>query len=73
MTPIRQLVAGWKPGFHNSYVNLALAVPLTVGFAALSWAAVERPALSLRRYVPWLDVLSCLTARFVAPLKGSRV
>jgi len=71
--PIQQFVTGLGPGFHNWAINLALAVPLTVAFAALSWVTVERPALSLRRYVSRLDVLSCLTARLVAPLKGSRV
>lgn len=70
--PIQQFVAGLGPEFHNWPTNLALAVPLTIAFAALSWTAVERPALSLRRYVAWLDALSRLTERLVAPMKGSR-
>jgi peptidoglycan/LPS O-acetylase OafA/YrhL len=49
--PIQQLVASQGAAFHSWYINLLIAVPLVVAFAAVSWVIVERPALSLRRHV----------------------
>jgi peptidoglycan/LPS O-acetylase OafA/YrhL len=53
--PIQQLVASQGTSFHRWYVNLAIAVPLTVAFAALSWNFVESPALLLRLHLRRLD------------------
>jgi peptidoglycan/LPS O-acetylase OafA/YrhL len=56
--PIEQLVASRGAAFQHWYIVLALAVPLTVGLAALSWNLVERPILGLRRHAAVLDRLS---------------
>lgn len=64
--PIEQLVASQGAAFQQWHVNLLIAVPLTVAFAALSWSVVERPALSLRGQVRKLDAVSRLTATAIA-------
>lgn len=64
--PIQQLVAERGAAFQTWSVNLLIAVPLTVGFAALSWRVVERPSLTLRHHVRKLDAASQFAAAMVA-------
>ncbi len=45
--PFQQLVAFW--GVTLPFTNMALAFPLTLAMAVLSWHVVEEPALSLVR------------------------
>jgi peptidoglycan/LPS O-acetylase OafA/YrhL len=37
------------PDYASWWVNIALAVPVTLMFAAASWHCIERPALTLIR------------------------
>lgn len=47
--PIQQAMTQvMGPAFHEWYWDIATALPLTVLFAAISWHAVEKPALALR-------------------------
>ncbi len=45
--PFQQLVASW--GVTEPTANMALAFPLTLAMAVLSWHVVEKPSLSLVR------------------------
>jgi peptidoglycan/LPS O-acetylase OafA/YrhL len=58
--PIEQFAASLGPGFQHWYIDLAIALPLTLALAALSWTIVERPLLGLKRHVQKLDALSAL-------------
>jgi peptidoglycan/LPS O-acetylase OafA/YrhL len=50
--PIQQLIVMLSPdGYRVWYVNILLALPITISIAALSWHFIERPCLSLRRIV----------------------
>ncbi len=66
---VQQAVASLGPWTHHWYVNLALALPVTIVCAALSWHFVERPALGLRAARPWLqskvDVACASVARLM--------
>lgn len=44
--PIQQLVVLFLPGLRTWYFNLAIALPIIVAFAMLSWHCVEAPALA---------------------------
>lgn len=47
--PIQQAVTQlMAPGFRDWYWNIAVALPLAILFAMLSWHAVEKPSLALR-------------------------
>ncbi|QBJ22801.1 acyltransferase (plasmid) [Haematobacter massiliensis] len=48
--PIQQVVAHW--GVRDPFVNIAIALPITLVCAVLSWKFVEKPALDLRRSAP---------------------
>ncbi len=49
--PVQQTVA-WALGSSNNWaINVALALPITVGFALFSWHFVEKPFLKVKRYV----------------------
>ena len=48
--PIQQLVAHW--GVRDPFVNIAIALPITLICAVLSWKFIEKPALDLRRSAP---------------------
>lgn len=47
--PIQQMLAHF--GTPSPLANMALAIPLTLGCAALSWHMVERPALGLKQRI----------------------
>jgi peptidoglycan/LPS O-acetylase OafA/YrhL len=47
--PIQQAVAHFLPLHRTWWINFALALPLTLGCAVLSWHYVEKPCLNLRR------------------------
>jgi peptidoglycan/LPS O-acetylase OafA/YrhL len=47
--PVQQLV-GWLTGTPSPYLMLALAFPVTLVLAAMSWHWVERPCLDLKRF-----------------------
>ncbi len=64
--PIQQFVASWGAWTHVWYLNLALALPITIFVAWLSWTLIERPALSLKAH---LRVLAPVDA-FIDRLKG---
>ncbi len=49
--PVQQTLMALFPGAREWYFNLALALPITLGIAMLSWHFVERPALRLKRVV----------------------
>jgi peptidoglycan/LPS O-acetylase OafA/YrhL len=49
--PVAQVVRMYLPT-ATPMVNTMLSVPITLGIAMLSWHLVEKPALSLKRYVP---------------------
>jgi peptidoglycan/LPS O-acetylase OafA/YrhL len=52
---IQQAVAGWGHWTHHWYVNFPISLLIATTFAALSWNLVERPALKLKRYLPFLQ------------------
>lgn len=49
---IQQALVFYLPEARIWWVNITLAVPLSMGFAAISWHLVEKPALGLRKYLP---------------------
>jgi peptidoglycan/LPS O-acetylase OafA/YrhL len=50
--PIQQTVAQLLgPIGHQWYWNLPIALPLTIAIAMVSWHAIEKPALNLRKYL----------------------
>jgi len=50
---VMQTVMMFAPRYW--YVNVAISIPLTVAFAALSWHVVEKRALALRRPIMAVD------------------
>jgi peptidoglycan/LPS O-acetylase OafA/YrhL len=48
---VQQTVAHMLPWSRHWYLNFAIALPLTVLVAAVSWHFIERPALGLRSYL----------------------
>lgn len=50
-TPLGQFVASWGAWTHVWWINVALALPMTVLAAIFSWFAIEKPALGLRRFL----------------------
>lgn len=54
--PIQQAVTQLVgPSFQQWYWNIAIALPLTIVFAMVSWHAVEKPSLGLRRPLKRLE------------------
>lgn len=53
--PIQQAVAYANGGSRSWYLDMLYVVPLTAMAAAASWWFVEKPALSLRKYLPGLE------------------
>ena len=49
--PVEQVVVGMFHGAVGPYKLFAVAFPLVLGLAALSWHLVEKPALKLRRHL----------------------
>jgi peptidoglycan/LPS O-acetylase OafA/YrhL len=49
--PVQQTLVMLFVWSREWYINFALTVPITLGIAMLSWHFVEKPALSLKRYV----------------------
>lgn len=47
--PIQQAIAYFLPQHREWWVNLAIALPVTLAFAVASWHLIEKPALSLRK------------------------
>lgn len=72
--PIQQAVTQvMGPSFHEWYWNIAVAVPLTILFAILSWHAVEKPSLGLRKPLKRLEdrMLAAAEARNAAAANPS--
>lgn len=68
--PIQQALTQLvRPTFHEWYWNIATALPVTVLCAAISWHAVEKPALGLRGPLKRLEDRTLSLLRF----KGRRV
>ncbi|MBW8743927.1 MAG: acyltransferase [Sphingomonas sp.] len=49
--PIQQAIAHFLPHARFWYVNLGIALPLTLLFAVTSWHVIEKPVLSLRKAI----------------------
>lgn len=49
--PIQQAIAYFLPQYRFWYVNLALALPITLLFAVTSWHVIEKPVLGLRKRI----------------------
>jgi peptidoglycan/LPS O-acetylase OafA/YrhL len=49
--PIQQAVAHFLPNYRFWYVNLAIALPVTLLFAVASWHIIEKPVLGLRKKI----------------------
>ncbi len=47
--PVQQTIIQLLPDYASWWVNIALALPVTLMFAAASWHCIERPALALIR------------------------
>ena len=56
--PIQQTVAQFLPGQREWWSNFAIALPLTLGCAVLSWHYVEKPVLGLRKRFAGLAVVA---------------
>jgi peptidoglycan/LPS O-acetylase OafA/YrhL len=52
---IQQTVAQFGPWARHWYINLPISLVAACMFAALSWHLVEKPALSLKKYLPALE------------------
>jgi peptidoglycan/LPS O-acetylase OafA/YrhL len=51
--PIQQAIAFYFPHLRNWLFSFALAFPLSVAFATMSWHLIEKPALGVRkRFLP---------------------
>jgi peptidoglycan/LPS O-acetylase OafA/YrhL len=51
--PIQQTFASLLPT-HGPHVNQALSIPVSILFGAVSWYAIERPAIALGKRIPEL-------------------
>jgi len=60
---IQQFVMWAWPASREWYWNIAICLPLTAAFAALSWHWVEKPALGLRIYADRLEDFYLAAAR----------
>jgi peptidoglycan/LPS O-acetylase OafA/YrhL len=49
--PVQQMVAQLLPWSHEWWLNFAISTPIALGIAMLSWHLVEKPALTLKRFV----------------------
>ena len=49
--PVQQTLVSQFVWSREWYINFALTVPITLAIAMLSWHFVEKPALSLKRYL----------------------
>jgi peptidoglycan/LPS O-acetylase OafA/YrhL len=49
--PLQQALMSIGPEVRHWYLNLLLAIPCAAVVAASSWWLIEKPALSLRRYL----------------------
>ncbi|MBY0519218.1 MAG: acyltransferase [Sphingomonas sp.] len=49
--PIQQAIVYFLPSIRNGWVNFAIALPLTLTLAVLSWHYVEKPVLGLRKRI----------------------
>jgi peptidoglycan/LPS O-acetylase OafA/YrhL len=47
--PIQQMITQLLPDYRIWWINFAIALPLTILCAVLSWRFIEKPALGLRR------------------------
>lgn len=50
--PIQQVLVMLFPSTREWYINFVLATLVSLGVAMVSWHLVEKPALSLKRFVP---------------------
>ena len=53
--PIQQAVVSLGPWAQHWYVNLIMSVPIVLLVALVSWNAIEKPALKLRKYLYILE------------------
>lgn len=49
--PIQQTVVHFFPDLRSGLINFAIALPLTILFAVMSWHLVEKPVLNLRKKI----------------------
>lgn len=49
--PIQQTVTHFLPGHREWYINLALALPITLALAVVSWTFIEKPVLGWRKVI----------------------
>jgi peptidoglycan/LPS O-acetylase OafA/YrhL len=70
---IQQAVASFGQWTHHWYVNLPISLSIAVIFAGLSWNIVERPALKLKRLLPFLEsrIARALPKRRFPPEPGA--
>jgi peptidoglycan/LPS O-acetylase OafA/YrhL len=61
--PIQQAVASLGPWADHWYVSIGLAMPLTAVVAAGSWWLIEKPVLSRKSYLIWLENRAIIAAQ----------
>jgi peptidoglycan/LPS O-acetylase OafA/YrhL len=53
--PLQQAVAAFGPSARHYWINVGIALPASLLVAVCSWHALERRALSLRRFIPPIE------------------
>lgn len=53
--PIQQAVASAGEWTHHWYINLVIALPMAAGVAFLSWNWIEKPVLSRKAVLLWVE------------------
>jgi peptidoglycan/LPS O-acetylase OafA/YrhL len=53
--PLQQAVAAFGPPARHYWINVGIALPASLLVAVCSWHALERRALSLRRFIPAME------------------
>jgi len=54
---IQQAIAQMGPPTHHWWINFSMTLPVAAAFSAFSWNVVEKPALELRRHLPFIEGL----------------
>ena len=70
--PIQQLVASWGPWARHWWINLIVALPITILIAAFSWNIVEKPTLKLKRHLGFLRPVDAALERIKRTVDGGR-
>lgn len=70
--PVQQLVASRGGWTHHWWINLAIALPITIGLAWLSWTLVEKPVLGLKKHLGLLRPVDMALERLKGTMRSGQ-